>query len=30
MTGEQRGRLIVAVVAVIAFALMAAWFVGKL
>jgi hypothetical protein len=30
MTGEQRGRLIVAVVAVIAFALMAAWFVGKM
>jgi hypothetical protein len=30
MTGEQRGRPIVAVVAVIAFALMAAWFVGKM
>lgn len=30
MTGEQAGRLVIAVVAVIAFALMAAWFVGKI
>jgi flagellar biogenesis protein FliO len=30
MTGEQKGRLVVSVVAVIAFALMAAWFVGKI
>lgn len=30
MTGAQIGKMVVAVVAVIAFALMAAWFVGKI
>jgi flagellar biogenesis protein FliO len=30
MTGEQVGRMVVAVVAVIALALAAAWFVGKI
>jgi flagellar biogenesis protein FliO len=30
MTGEQRARMVVAVVALIALSLAAAWFVGKI